>query len=41
LRKSEERDEVDAYMKREQDGARFSLADVMSGELGTRDQEDD
>jgi small subunit ribosomal protein S1 len=41
LRKSEERDEVDAYMKREQDGARFSLADVMSGGLGTRDQDDD
>jgi small subunit ribosomal protein S1 len=41
LRKSEERDEVDAYMKREQDGARFSLADVMSGGLGTRDQEED
>jgi hypothetical protein len=28
-------------MKREQDGARFSLADVMSGGLGTRDQDDD
>jgi small subunit ribosomal protein S1 len=41
LRKSEERDEVDAYMKREQDGGRFSLADVMSGGLGTRDQDDE
>jgi len=41
LRKSEERDEVDAYLKREQDGARFSLADVMSGELGARDQDED
>jgi len=40
LRRSEEREEVDAYLKREQDGARFSLADVMSGDLGSRDQGD-
>ncbi|MFN8543350.1 MAG: 30S ribosomal protein S1 [Candidatus Binatia bacterium] len=30
LRRSEEREEVEAYMKRESEGARFSLADVMS-----------
>jgi small subunit ribosomal protein S1 len=33
LRRSEERDEVDAYLKREREGARFSLADVMHEEL--------
>jgi len=30
LRKSEERDEMDAYMKRESEGVRFSFADLMS-----------
>jgi small subunit ribosomal protein S1 len=30
LRRSEERDEVDAYLKRESEGAKFSLGDLMS-----------
>ena len=30
LRKSEERDEMDAYMKRESEGVRFSFADLIS-----------
>jgi small subunit ribosomal protein S1 len=33
LRKSEERDEVDAYMKREAESGKFSFADIMSGDL--------
>ncbi len=33
LRRSEERDEVDAYLKREAEGAKFSFADIMSDEL--------
>jgi small subunit ribosomal protein S1 len=38
LRRSEERAEVDEYLKREQEGARFSLADVMGDEL-SKDKE--
>ena len=33
LRRSEERAEVDEYLKREQEGSRFSLADVMRDDL--------
>jgi len=33
LRKSEERDEVDAYMKRESESGKFSFADIMSSDL--------
>jgi small subunit ribosomal protein S1 len=33
LRKSEERDEVDAYMKRESESGKFSFADIMSTDL--------
>ncbi len=33
LRKSEERDEVDAYMKREAESGKFSFADIMSSDL--------
>ncbi|HEV7733609.1 MAG TPA: 30S ribosomal protein S1 [Candidatus Binatia bacterium] len=33
LRRSEERDEVDAYLKREAEGAKFSFADIMTDEL--------
>ena len=33
LRRSEERAEVDEYLKKEQEGARFSLADVMGEDL--------
>jgi small subunit ribosomal protein S1 len=43
LRRSEERDEVDAYMQREEQGSRFSLADVMGSDLergGRRDNDD-
>jgi small subunit ribosomal protein S1 len=41
LRRSEERDEVDAYLKRERDEARFSFADVLSAEglpVGDKDK---
>jgi len=43
LRRSEERDEVDAYMQREEQGSRFSLADVIGGDLerGTRRDNED
>ena len=33
LRKSEEREEVDAYMRREREGGRFSFGDILPGEL--------
>ncbi len=33
LRRTEEREDVDAHMKRERDGSKFSLADVMSEDL--------
>ena len=36
LRRSEEREEMDAYLKREQSGARFSLGDVMGSEFGDK-----
>ena len=36
LRRSEERAEMDAYLSREGDKARFSLEDVMSAELQKR-----
>ena len=38
LRRSEERDEVDAYLKREREGGRFSLADVMTDDLREKDK---
>jgi small subunit ribosomal protein S1 len=38
LRRSEERDEVDAYLRRERESGKFSLADVMGGELEARDK---
>jgi len=41
LRRSEEREEVDAYLKRERDEARFSFADVLSAEglpVGDKDK---
>jgi small subunit ribosomal protein S1 len=38
LRRSEERDEVDAYLQRERESGKFSLADVMGGELEARDK---
>jgi len=39
LRRSEEREEVDAWMKRESEGGRFSMADLM-GDLEARDKKD-
>ncbi|MGH7820109.1 MAG: hypothetical protein ACREQ9_10065, partial [Candidatus Binatia bacterium] len=33
LRKSEEREEVDAYLKKERENARFSFKDILSDEL--------
>jgi len=33
LRKSEEREEVESYMKREREGARFSFEDILNEEL--------
>ena len=39
LRRSEERDEVDAYLQRERDSGKFSFADVMGEELETRDKD--
>jgi small subunit ribosomal protein S1 len=33
LRKSEEREEVDAYLKREREGGRFSLGDILPDDL--------
>jgi small subunit ribosomal protein S1 len=38
LRRSEERDEVDAYMQREREGAKFSFADIMTEDLEARDK---
>jgi small subunit ribosomal protein S1 len=38
LRRSEERDEVDAYLKRERESGKFSFADVMGNELEARDK---
>ena len=38
LRRSEERDEVDAYLRRESESGKFSLADVMGDELEARDK---
>jgi small subunit ribosomal protein S1 len=39
LRRSEEREEVDAYMRREREGGKFSFADIMSAEdLEARDK---
>ncbi len=33
LRRSEEREEVEGYLKREREGGKFSFADIMSDEL--------
>jgi small subunit ribosomal protein S1 len=33
LRRSEEREEVESYMKREREGARFSFEDILNEEL--------
>jgi small subunit ribosomal protein S1 len=43
LRRSEERDEVDAYLQREESGSRFSLGDVIGQDLerGARRDNDD
>jgi len=38
LRRSEERDEVDAYLQRERESGKFSFADIMSNELEARDK---
>jgi small subunit ribosomal protein S1 len=38
LRRSEERDEVDAYLRREREGGKFSFADIMGEELEARDK---
>jgi len=38
LRRTEEREEVDAWMKREQEGGRFSLADMLPEDLEQRDK---
>jgi small subunit ribosomal protein S1 len=38
LKRSEERDEVDAYLKRERESGKFSFADVMGSELEARDK---
>jgi small subunit ribosomal protein S1 len=38
LRRSEEREEVDAYMRRERQGGKFSFADIMSEDLEARDK---
>jgi small subunit ribosomal protein S1 len=38
LKRSEEREEVDAYMRREREGGKFSFADIMSEDLETRDK---
>jgi small subunit ribosomal protein S1 len=38
LRRSEEREEVDAYMRREREGGKFSFADIMSEDLEARDK---
>jgi small subunit ribosomal protein S1 len=38
LKRSEERDEVDAYLKRERESGKFSFADVMGNELEARDK---
>ena len=38
LRRSEERDEVDAYLQREREGGKFSFADIMTEELEARDK---
>jgi small subunit ribosomal protein S1 len=38
LRRSEERDEVDAYLRRERETGKFSFADVMGEELEARDK---
>jgi len=38
LRRTEEREEVDAWMKRESEGGRFSLADMLPGDLEGRDK---
>jgi small subunit ribosomal protein S1 len=41
LRRTEEREEVDAYLRRERDEARFSFADVLSAEglpVGDKDK---
>jgi predicted RNA-binding protein with RPS1 domain len=33
LRRSEERDEVDSYLRREREGSKFSFEDILSEEL--------
>jgi small subunit ribosomal protein S1 len=38
LRRSEERDEVDAYLRRERETGKFSFADIMGDELEARDK---
>jgi small subunit ribosomal protein S1 len=38
LRRSEERDEVDAYLRRERESGKFSFADIMGEELEARDK---
>jgi small subunit ribosomal protein S1 len=39
LRRSEEREEFQAHLKREQEAAKFSFADIMPGELEQRDKQ--
>jgi len=38
LKRSEEREEVDAYLRRERESGKFSFADVMGSELEARDK---
>jgi len=38
LRRSEEREEVDAYLRREREGGKFSFADIMTEDLEARDK---
>ncbi len=38
LRRSEEREEVDAYLRRERESGKFSFADIMGEELEARDK---
>jgi small subunit ribosomal protein S1 len=41
LRRSEERDEVDSYLRREREGAKFSFEDILSDELRLDREEGD
>jgi len=38
LKRSEEREEVDAYLRRERESGKFSFADIMGEELEARDK---